>query len=775
MTGLTAAEVAERVARGQVNRTARGTSRTTWDIVRANVLTFFNLIVGTLFVIMLVVGPIQDALFGLVAVANTLIGIVQEVRAKRSLDRLALVGRPRVSVVRDGHRAEVEPEELVVDDVVAVSSGTQLVVDGTVLDAEALEIDESLLTGESDPVVKHPGDTVMSGSFAVAGSGTFRVTAVGAAAYAADLAAQASTFTVVRSQIRDDINRVLKLVTWAIIPIAILLAVTQLLLDDESTTDAISGTVAGVIAMIPEGLVLLTSVAFAVGVVQLGRQGCLVQELAAVEGLARVDVVCADKTGTLTEDRMEVVELVPLGGHADGDATPALAALAAADREPNTSMRAIATAYSEAPGWTATATAAFSSARKWSGVSFGADGNWVLGAPEVLVDGDEAGRATLAAAGRRADEGLRVLLLASCRHRVDAPDGPKPVAPTALVVLAQAVRPDSAATLAYFREQGVSVKVISGDDPRTVGAIAGRLGLDQAEHPVDARSLPEPSPDFTRTITSNSVFGRVTPQQKREMVGALQSEGRTVAMTGDGVNDVLALKDADVGVAMGSGSDATRSVAQLVLLENKFAVLPQVVAEGRKVIGNIERVAKLFLTKTVYGALMAIAVGIARLPFPFLPRHLTLVTALTIGIPAFVLALAPNRDLVAPNMVGRVLRFSVPAGTIAAACSFGSYLAARIDTSSTLARDRTTATIALLIVGLGALVAVSRPLVPWKVALIAAMAGSFVVVLAVPALRDFFALDLGASRDTLVTAAIAGAGAVAVIVVGAHTIPRRTQ
>ncbi|MET0460155.1 MAG: HAD-IC family P-type ATPase, partial [Ilumatobacteraceae bacterium] len=663
---------------------------------------------------------------------------------------------------------------VVVDDLVQLASGAQIVVDGVVTEAEAFEVDESLLTGESDAVTKRPGDEVLSGSFAVAGRGSMRVTKVGADAYAATLAEQASTFTMVHSQIRADIDRVLRYITWALIPISILLAVTQLI-QNESTADAISGTVAGVIAMIPEGLVLLTSVAFAVGVVRLGRQGCLVQELGAVEGLARVDVVCADKTGTLTEDRMEVVELVPLRDRTDADAVPALAALAAADREPNTSMKAIAAAYSDPPGWTATATAAFSSARKWSGVSFGADGNWVLGAPEVLVDASDD---ALVAAGQRADEGLRVLLLASCPQPVDAPGGPQPVDPTALVVLAQAIRPDSASTLEYFRQQGVTVKVISGDDPRTVGAIASRLGLDQADHPVDARGLPDADAEgtgFADAVTGNSVFGRVTPHQKRQMVGALQAGGSTVAMTGDGVNDVLALKDADVGVAMGSGSDATRSVAQLVLLENRFAVLPDVVAEGRKVIGNIERVAKLFLTKSVYGALMAVAVGIAQLPFPFLPRHLTLVTALTIGTPAFVLALAPNKDLVAPNMVARVLRFSIPAGIVATICSFGSYLVARVDTHSTLEQDRTTATIALFLVGMGALVAVARPLVLWKVGLIVAMAAGFVLALALPFGREFFALELTSRIDTWVTVAVGLVGAAAVILVGARTIPDRSS
>jgi cation-transporting ATPase E len=767
--GLTSAEVAERVADGRVNAFAASAGRSTWQIIAANVFTLFNLIVGALFIVMLLVGPLQDALFGLVAIANTLIGTVQELRAKRSLERLALIGRPTVSARRDGVVVQLQPDEVVLDDVLLLSSGTQAVVDGVVLDAEALEIDESLLTGESDPVVKQPGDRVMSGSFVVAGTGTTRVTAVGADSYASQLITEASRFQLARSQIRADIDKVLKLVTWVIIPVSALLAFSQLR-DGESFEDAISGTVAGIITMIPEGLVLLTSIAFAVGVVRLGRQGCLVQELGAVEGLARVDVVCADKTGTLTEDRMEVGELVPLDGADRAQVGTVLAALASADEAPNASMQAIGAAYTDSPGWPPSGRAAFSSARKWSGVSFGDHGNWLIGAPEMLLP---AGAPAIASAGTRAEQGLRVLLLGRGSIPVDADDAPGQVTPEALVVLAQAVRPDSAPTLEYFRTQGVDVKVISGDDPRTVGAIATRLGLERADRPVDARQLGEDEAAISAAVETGSVFGRVTPHQKREMVGALQEQGHTVAMTGDGVNDVLALKDADVGISMGSGSAATRSVAQLVLLQNKFSVLPHVVAEGRKVIGNIERVAKLFLTKSVYGALMAVTVGIIGLPFPFLPRHLTVVTALTIGIPSFVLALAPNKDVVAPNMVARVLRFSVPAGAIATLCSFGSYWVARVYVDSTLEEDRTTATIALLIVGLGVLVAVARPLVPWKVGMVAAMAVLFVLCFAIPKVRDVLALEPGETLDTVATVLVGLAGAAAVIVIGHLTIARR--
>lgn len=769
--GLSATEVAERVRQGQVNRTDSGPGRTTGEIIRSNVFTLFNLIMGALFVVMLAIGDFNDALFGFVAIANTAIGIVQELRAKRSLERLALVGRPRVHVRRGGAAEEIDSDDVVLDDVILVSLGDKAVVDGEVLEAEALELDESLLTGEADPVVKHTGDRILSGSFAVAGSGAFRATAVGGDAYAAQLVEQASRFQLTHSQLRDDINHFLRLITWAIVPLSVLLAISQST-NGESWRDAVTGTVAGVVTMIPEGLVLLTSVALAVGVVRLGRRQCLVQELAAIEGLARVDVVCADKTGTLTEDRMQVVETVTLGPVPEATIGEALGALAAADDHPNASMRAIQQTYATDPGWHRTGTAAFSSARKWSGTSFGPHGNWVLGAPEMLLaPGDPA----LSDAAIRADKGLRVLLLARAAQPVDAPGGLGSVEAVALVVIEQAVRPDAAETLRYFASQGVQVKVISGDDARTVGAIAANLGLPGADEPVDARTLPTEPEALADAMQAATVFGRVTPQQKRAMVHALQSRGHTVAMTGDGVNDVLALKDADIGIAMGSGADATRSVAQIVLLDDRFATLPSVVGEGRKVIGNIERVAKLFLTKTAYATVMALSVGVARLPFPFLPRHLTLVTSLTIAVPAFVLALAPNTDRVGSGMVGRVLRFAVPCGAVAAACTFGVYYIAENYRPTTLDQDRTTATVVLFVVGLGVLTAVARPLAAWKVALVAAMVGAFALSLWVPFLTDFFALDLAEAADLTAAIAVGVVGFVVVNVIGQFTIVARGE
>jgi cation-transporting P-type ATPase E len=736
--GLTAAEAAERAAHGELNDVPLRASRSVGEIVRANVLTRFNAILGALLVVILIVGPLQDALFGLVLIANTGIGIFQEVRAKRTLDRLAVVNAPKARIVRDGQVVERAAGEVVLDDLLEAWPGDQVVVDGVVRGADELEVDESLLTGEAEPVTKKPGDAVLSGSFVVAGSGRFQATRVGAAAYAEQLAEQARRFTLVRSELRNGINLILRGITWVLVPTAILLIASQLL-RQENLPDAIRGSVAGVVTMVPEGLVLLTSIAFAVGVVRLGRQRVLVQELPALEGLARVDVVCLDKTGTLTSGQLSVLGLDALDPAVP--AGPALAALAAAEPHPNASLRAIATEYRDPPNWPVRVVTPFSSARKWSAVDFGEHGVWVLGAPEILLE-DQPDAAVMARVERHAAAGGRVLLVArgATRHSVEAL--PAPLEPVALVVLADQLRGDAADTLHYFREQGVAVKLISGDHPRTVGALSGQLDLPASSDPVDARSLPEDRTRLAEVMDTASVFGRVLPAQKRAMVQALQSRGHVVAMTGDGVNDVLALKDADIGVAMGSGASATRAVAQLVLLDSRFATLPGVVAEGRRVIGNVERVAGLFLTKTVYATLLAISVGVALLPFPFLPRHLTLVSAFTIGIPGFFLALAPNTQRARPGFVGRVLRFAIPAGTVAAIATFTGYALSRVEPGMSLTEARTTATMVLFGVALWILAILARPLTTARKALIAAMAFGFLATLALPVTRAFFGLEM---------------------------------
>ncbi|WP_405797878.1 cation-translocating P-type ATPase [Streptomyces sp. NBC_01506] len=763
-TGLTAAEVAERVARGEVNDVPVRSSRSTVEIVRANVFTRFNALIGVLWAIVLFVAPIQDSLFGFVIIANTGIGIIQELRAKKTLDGLAVIGEAKPVVRRDGVTAGISTSEIVLGDVIELGPGDKVVVDGDIVEADNLEVDESLLTGEADPVLKRPGDTVMSGSFIVAGGGAFRATKVGREAYAAQLAEEASRFTLVQSELRTGISTILKYVTWMMVPTAVGLIISQLFVKQNAFNDSVARTIGGIVPMIPEGLVLLTSVAFAIGVIRLGRKQCLVQELPAIEGLARVDVVCLDKTGTLTEGGMDVTELRPLGGADEAYVRRVLGALGASDPRPNASLQAIIDAYPDESGWRATAALPFSSARKYSGATFDGESgptSWLLGAPDVLLP---AGDPTLDGIDTLNQQGLRVLLLTRVDGAValDAPDVANGAVPTALVVLEQRLRPDAAETLTYFADQDVAAKVISGDNAVSVGAVAAKLGLPGAERTVDARQLPGDREEMAQALDSASVFGRVSPQQKREMVGALQSHGHTVAMTGDGVNDVLALKDADIGVAMGSGSEATRAVAQIVLLNNSFATLPSVVAEGRRVIGNITRVATLFLTKTVYSVLLAILVVCTQVEYPFLPRHLTLISTLTIGVPAFFLALAPNKERAKPNFVRRVMRYSIPSGIIAAATTFATYMLARSHYSGpgSLSAETSAATLTLFLVSMWVLAIIARPYTWWRVGLVVAMGFCFLLVLAVPALQHFFALKLVGTTMPWTAVAIAAVGGV---------------
>jgi cation-transporting ATPase E len=500
----------------------------------------------------------------------------------------------------------------------------------------------------------------------------------------------------------------------------------------------------------------MTSIAFTVGVLRLSRRRCLVQELAAVEVLARVDVLCLDKTGTLTEAAMDLTELRVLTGD-DAGARRALAALVGSEARPNPTLQAIAASVGAAPDWPVTATVPFSSARKWSGAAFGEHGAWVLGAPDVLLGTADRHRA---AAERLAAKGLRVLVLAGVdADRLATPDRLGERTAVALVVLAQRLRPDAERTLRYFAEQGVAVKVISGDNATSVGAVASALGVPGADRPMDARGLPDDVDELAEVLEHRSVFGRVGPQQKRMFVAALRSRGHVVAMTGDGVNDVLALKDADLGVAMGSGSGATRSVAKIVLLDDDFAVLPSVVGEGRRVLGNIERVANLFLTKTFYSVVLALAIGVARLPFPFLPRHVTLIGALTIGIPGFFLALVPNTDRARPGFVPRVLRFAIPAGVICAVATFAAYWVARTGGTTTRVADRSTATLALFLVAVWALALVARPYTWWRAGLVAVMVLAFVATAAIGWTRKFFALGFGNTVNDLLALGVGMAGA----------------
>lgn len=784
--GLTEAEVADRRRRGLANDVPDTTSRSIGQIVRANVVTYFNFVLGTLAVLILIYGEGNDALFGGVLVANTAIGIVQQVRAKRALDRLALLTNPRARVRRDTVEREVAVRDVVLDDLVVLSPGDQIVVDGEVVHSTALEIDESLLTGESDPAAKDVGDDVLSGAFVAAGSGIMAATKVGKAAYASQIAVEARKFTMSKSELQQSVDKIIRWASYAMIPAAIVLAISQAH-RLHHFRDALSATVGGIVAMIPQGLVLLTSVAFAVGVVRLARRQVVVQELPAVEILARVDVICLDKTGTITHGDLELDRIEPLTGTTDETSRDAVAALVASDPSPNATLRALGqglarqasaetdtetdarSAKPQLPdmpaGWEPTRAVPFSSARKWSGATFGDRRTWVLGAPDVLL-GHAGHDAVREEVNDLADRGVRVLLLA---HTTTAlPDVPATSAalppglePKALALLEDRVRSDAADTLAYFASQGVTVKVISGDHPTTVAAVARRAGL-HSDGAVDARTLPEEPAALGKAVDDASIFGRVTPQQKRAMVRALQANGHTVAMTGDGVNDVLALKDADIGIAMGSGSSASRAAAQLVLLSGEFSALPHVVAEGRRVINNIERVANLFLTKTIYALLLAFAIAAAVKPYPFLPRHFTLIDALTIGIPGFFLALAPKADRARPQFLRRVLRFTVPYGILAAVITFAAYLIA-LRGSPPLVQSRTAATLVLVGVALVVLVQLVRPVTGARAVLVAAMLGGFVLVMGVPFGRHFFAL-------TLPAAGMLGAGAVLVAVAIAASV-----
>ena len=785
-TGLTPAEVEQRRARGQSNVVRTRTSRTIWSILRANVFTRFNAIIGVLLVVVLVFGTLPDALFGLVIVVNSAVGIVQEWRAKRKLDALALVERAPVRVRRAGEAVTVPPSDVVVDDVVLLSAGEKVPVDGVVVESAGLEVDESLLTGEADPVAKAVGDEVRSGSFVVAGSGAFVAVHVGDDAYANRLVAQVRSFELSRSELMIGINRILRAITWVIAPLGGLLVVSQL--GSAGSLDAaMVGTVAGLVPTIPEGLVLMTSVAFAVGVIRLARQQCLVQELPAIEMLARVDTLCLDKTGTLTAPEMDLADIVL----ADGLSTPdhqrvrnVLGALARIDETPNPTMRAISEAVPPADHLVVTATVPFSSARKYSAARFAEHGAWCLGAPEVVLPEDAPLRA---GAERLAATGLRVLALG------ELPDGALPegvlpagassraadgtrsgtpafptVRPMALVVLRQRLRPDAAPTLAYLHDEGVSLKIFSGDHADSVGAVAAQAGVPEAQSTVDARTLPTDPAGLARALREHAVFGRVTPEQKRGFIDALRADGHTVAMTGDGVNDALAIKHADLGIAMGSGSPATRAVAKVILLDNRFATLPRVLAEGRRVLNNIERVASLFLVKTMYSLVLAVLVGLAHVPFPLLPRHTTLVGSLTIGIPGFFLALAPNTQRWQPGFTRRVLRRAVPAGFVCGVAAFVAYGLGRLNTASDQAADRSTAALTLFLAATWMLALVARPYTWWRLALVVGVVVAFAGVAVVPITARFFALDFSNLANVGIALATAGVAAVLITVIQSH-------
>jgi magnesium-transporting ATPase (P-type) len=713
------------------------TSRSYAEIVWANTFTLFNGILGALFVLIVALGEYRDALFGGIILANALIGIIQEIRAKRTLDRLALLVAPKARVVRDAEERAVPVDDLVVGDLVRVEPGDQVVADGEVVEGRGLSLDESILTGESDSVTKEAGDEVLSGAFCVAGAGEYEVRAVGPDSFAERLAAEARGTRTQLSPLQLDINRVLKITVWAMIPLSIALIVAQLIHEDDWREAAVT-VVAGLVPLVPEGLVLLTSLTFAVAAVNLARIGALAQQLNAVESMASVNTVCTDKTGTLTENRLDVLAL-EAAPDADEEAVRRMAAaLAASAASRNSTMEAVHAAF---PG-EARAVAAevpFASSRKWSGVTLDGGETIVMGAPDVLERTGVAVPPSLAETiAARAAERRRVVLLASgsepLEPREDGGDPPLPaLRAVGVVVLAEGLRPDAAGTVAYLQGQDVRVKVISGDGVGTVQAAGPDL-------PADPEGLRE-------AAGREVVFGRISPEQKRGLVTAMADTGQYTAMIGDGVNDVLALKQARLAVAMGNGSQMAKGVADIVLLTNAFSTLPRALEEGRRILRNCHRVAKLFVTKSVYAAVLIATIGLAPVPYPFLPRHLTVISTLTIGVPAFFLALAPSSGPVKrEGFLASLMAFSIPAGIVSGLAIQAGYLLARGPLDSTLISAQTVAVLVAILVGLAVLIEVERGVegrrVRWWVWLMVIIVlGCIPAGLALPFLSDFFAIE----------------------------------
>ena len=793
-TGLTPKEVVQRIESGQSNAVKTSTSRSVQDIVRANVFTLFNGIIFAAMVLVLITGSWRDAVFGFVIIINTGIGIVTELRAKRTLDKLSILVASEFLVHRDGRDVEVPHNEIVLDDLLWIRAGEQVPADGQIIQTWGLELDESMLTGESRTVRHKVGEQVYSGATAVSGMALVKVNAVGSHSYAATLTAQAKVYKKTVSDLNKGINTILKFMTFLVVPLCILLILSQIhtvggwgtALSTGEWRQAVVSAVAGVVGMIPEGLVLLTSLNFAVAAMRLARHNTLVQELESVETLARVDALNLDKTGTITDGGIAFNRLVMLdsaNAAAEQAATQALYDCCN-EEQPNGTGQAVLAGL-KAQGYGAGAVESrvpFSSARKWSAVRKSGE-TWYMGAPEVIISALEGDYSSvLQQVNEYANDGNRVLLVArstaplssrsGLRDAVEGAnvsDGPQldvQAEPVALVLCSEKIREDAERTLAWFREQGVRCRVISGDNPVTVGAIARRVKLTGDHEPVamDARELPEDVNELARVLENVDVLGRVLPDQKKAIVQALHTQNHVVAMTGDGVNDALAIKEADLGIAMGNAAPATKAVAQVVLVDSKFSHLPDVVARGRQVMANMERVASLFLVKTVYSALISLGVVLTQIPYPYLPRHITYIGALTIGMPAFILALAPNTRRYMPGFLKRVVTFALPGG-IATALSV--LLAAWVlppvmgwnvtGDAADLSALRATSAIILFAMGVFVLARVARPLNGWRGVLVAVFAAAGVIGAFVPFVANFFALILPTGA-TMVATLIALAG-----------------
>lgn len=655
LQGLTDAQVQQRCEQGLVNSNSDIKTKSIKKIVLQNLITPFNILNFILAILILFVGSYKNLMFMGVIICNIFIGAIQEIRAKKTIDKLSLIAEPKAHVIRNSVKQEIAINEIVIDDITFVGAGNQVCSDAIVIEGEC-EVNESLLTGESEPVTKQPGDHLLSGSFIISGSCHARVEHVGKDNYAAQITNNAKYMKKPNSEVMCWTNRIIKYIGFTLIPVGLALFCKQIFISVQPFDQAIVGTVAALIGMIPEGLILLTSVVFAVSILRLSQHKTLVQELYCIETLARVDVLCLDKTGTITEGTMEVTEILPLNETSNGQIDQALGALIHSLEDSNPTFNAIKDRFEPMENLTCHYTVPFSSARKWSGASYEIHGSYILGAAEFILEDSSAYTQTIE---KYAAQGQRVLLLAYSKHTMHDKELPNDIKPMALILISDKIRAEAPDTLAYFAEQGVNIKIISGDNAVTVANIAKKAGLKHADQYVDATTL-QTHEEIKEAALKYSVFGRVTPQQKLDLVKALKENGHTVAMTGDGVNDVLALKESDCSIALASGSDAARTVSQLVLLDSNFASMPKILKEGRRSINNLQRSSSLFLTKTIFSTIIAVMFIFLHFDYPFQPIQLTLISALTIGAPSLILALEPNKERIKGKYIVNVVRKAIP-------------------------------------------------------------------------------------------------------------------
>ena len=746
--GLTDSEVQERISKGQINKMPKSPSRSIWQMIRANFFNVFNAINVVLALICIIAGSPKNAIFAGVIIVNSVIGVGQELNAKKTLEKLSVLSMAHTKVLRNGKIQKICVEELVLDDIVYLTAGSQVLADCCVQDEDELEVDESMLTGEADPVYKKKDDKVLSGSFIVAGEAYAKVEKVGGNTYSSQLADEARKFKIVNSELQTSISKIIKLLLWMIVPIGVILTATQIIYSGATWNEAVVAAVSGIIGMIPEGLVLLASATFIVSVVKLAKYDALIQQLSTTEILARVDVLCVDKTGTITEGKLKLTNVVNVDKENE-DVNDVLAALVHNLPSKNPTQEAILAKYKERPNIDVIEKVPFSSKRKWGGIILKGRGAWVMGAPEILLgDRYEEFRSIVE---HEAKQGRRVLLLGKINQLTLKNDLVSDVEEKALIIIEDIIKQDAPKVLKYFEESGVKLKVISGDNPVTVSAVAMRAGVSGYDKYVDATTLPTDVNELKEVVDDYNIFGRVTPHQKKNLVKALQMKGHTVAMTGDGVNDVLALKEADCGIAMGSGSDATKAVAQLVLLNSDFGALPKVVAEGRKQINNLERVAELFLTKTVFFVCLAFIFSAIMVPYPLLPIQTSLVGSCTIGIPAFFLALLPCKKMVQRGFLKRILTKSIPNGIVMVIFTTIGYLVTYFS-GAPVERCRSVAVLIFIGISLVVLIRVSIPITKIKLILILTMTAAIAICYTTSIGKMVFSLDTITLREFIMAA-----------------------